>query len=96
MKLQPPCCVQGHQTPDLIHQAAQGSVQPGLERLQEWGIHSLSEQPAPAPHHSHRKELPPDVQLKSSLLEGDHMGTLHQVLYLGILLCTLNQLMEGV
>lgn len=64
-----------------------------LKKKKKKGINSPT---VPAPHHSHRKELPPDAQLKSSLLEGDHMGTLHQVLYSGILLCTLNQLMEGV
>ena len=32
-------------------------IQPGLESLQRWGIHSLSGQPVPAPHHSHSKEL---------------------------------------
>ena len=40
-----PCCRQGHQPPPLIPaQAAQGPIQPGLEHLQGWGIHSLSEQ----------------------------------------------------
>jgi len=33
-----PCCVQGRQAPD---QAAQSHIQPGLECLQGWGIHSL-------------------------------------------------------
>jgi len=66
IKFQPPC----HQPPYLILvQAAQGSIQPGLEYLQGWGIHNLSGQPVPAPHHSHRKELPPDIQSKPSLLE---------------------------
>ena len=44
-------------------------IQPGLEHLQGQGIHSLSEQPVPAPHHSLGKELPPDIQTKSSLLQ---------------------------
>jgi len=35
---QPPCYVQGHQPPD---QAAQSHIQPGLECLQRWSIHSL-------------------------------------------------------
>ena len=36
---------QGHQPLHLIlDQAAQGSIQPGLEHLQGWGIHSLSGQ----------------------------------------------------
>jgi len=61
---------QGHQPPHLIlDQAVQGPIQPGLEHLQGWGIHSLSGQPVPAPHHSHSKELPPDIQPKSSLLQ---------------------------
>ena len=33
-----PCYVQGRQPPD---QAAQSHIQPGLECLQGWGIHSL-------------------------------------------------------
>jgi len=33
-----PCYVQGKQPPD---QAAQSHIQPGLECLQGWGIHSL-------------------------------------------------------
>ena len=33
-----PCYVQGRQPAD---QAAQSHIQPGLERLQGWGIHSL-------------------------------------------------------
>ena len=42
IKLQPSCCRQGHQPPHLIpDQAAQGPIQPGLEHLQGWGIHSL-------------------------------------------------------
>ena len=44
--------------PDLVlDQVAQGSIQPGLEHLQGWSIHSLSGQPVPAPHHSLCKEL---------------------------------------
>jgi len=38
-----PCYVQGHQLPA---QAAQSHIQPGLECLQGWGIHSLLGQPA--------------------------------------------------
>ena len=37
-----PCYVQGHQPPD---QTAQSHIQPGLECLQGWGIHSLLGQP---------------------------------------------------
>ena len=61
---------QGHQHPHLIlDQPAQGPIQPCLEHLQGWGIHNLSGQPVPAPHHYHSKELPPDIQPKSSLLQ---------------------------
>ena len=39
----PSCRTQGHQPPHLISdEAAQGLIQPGLEHLQGWGIHSLS------------------------------------------------------
>ena len=44
IEFQPPCYVQGHQPPD---QAAQSHIQPGLECLQGWGIHSLLGQPVP-------------------------------------------------
>jgi len=37
-----PCYVHGHQPAD---QAAQSHIQPGLECLQGWGIHSLLGQP---------------------------------------------------
>ena len=40
----PPCHVQGRQPAD---QAAQSHIQPGLECLQGWGIHSLLGQPVP-------------------------------------------------
>jgi len=60
---------QGCWPPHLIlDQAAQGPIQPGLERLQGQGIHNPSRQHVPAPHHSHSKELLPDIQPKSSLL----------------------------
>jgi len=39
-----PCYVQGRQPAD---QAAQSHIQPGLECLQGWGIHSLLRQPVP-------------------------------------------------
>ena len=39
-----PCYVWGHQPPA---QAAQSHIQPGLECLQGWGIHSLLGQPVP-------------------------------------------------
>ena len=58
MNLQPPRHRQNHQPPHLIlDQAAQRHIQPGLEHLQGQSIHSFSEQPVPAPHHSHSKEL---------------------------------------
>jgi len=38
IEFQSPCYVQGHQPPD---QAAQSHIQPSLECLQGWGIHSL-------------------------------------------------------
>jgi len=45
MKLRPLHHRQSHQPPNLIlAQAAQGPIQPGLECLQGWGIHSLSGQ----------------------------------------------------
>jgi len=37
-----PCYMKGHQPAD---QAAQSHIQPGLECLQGWGIHSLLGQP---------------------------------------------------
>ena len=60
---------QGHQPPHLLDQVAQGPIQPGLEHLQGWGIHNLSGQPVPAPHHYPCKELPPNIQPKSSLFQ---------------------------
>ena len=69
IKLQPPCHRQGHQPPHLVlDQAAQGSIQPGLEHVQGQGNHSLSGQPVLARHHSQSKWLSPDIQPKSSLL----------------------------
>ena len=67
-KLQPPCHMQGHQPPHLIPaHAAQGPIQPGLEHLQGWTGHPQPLWAAvPAAHHSHSKELPPDIQPKSS------------------------------
>ena len=49
---------QGHQPPHLLDQAAQGPIQSGLEHLQGWGIHNLSVQPVPAPHHLLVKNFP--------------------------------------
>ena len=47
IEFQPPCYVQGRQPAD---QAAQSHIQPGLECLQGWGIHSLLGQPVPVRH----------------------------------------------
>jgi len=70
-----------HQAPTLLPQAgpttsifntnqtAQDPIQPGFEHLQGQGILNLSGHPVPPPHHSHSKELPPDIQPKSSLLQ---------------------------
>jgi len=48
-----PCYVQGRQPPD---QAAQSHIQPGLECLQEWGIHNLLGQLVPVCHHKAGRE----------------------------------------
>ena len=57
IKLQRPCLMQDCQPPRLIlDQAVLGPIQPGLECLQGQGIHNLSGQPIPAPHHSLCKE----------------------------------------
>ena len=37
--------------PPLDH-AAQSPIQPGLEHFQGWGIHNLTGQPVPVPHHT--------------------------------------------
>jgi len=42
-----PCYAQVHQP---LGHAAQSHIQPGLECLQGWGIHSLSGQPVPVCH----------------------------------------------
>ena len=36
----------------------QGPIQPGLEHLQGRGIHNLSGQPVPAPHHPLSEKFP--------------------------------------
>ena len=59
-----PCYVQGHQPPA---QAAQSHIQPGLECLQEWGIHNLLGQPVPVCHHPLSEKLPPNIQPKPPL-----------------------------
>jgi len=55
--------------------------QPGLEHHQGWGIHSLSGQPVLAPHYSHSKELPPDIQPKSSLLQHKTISPRPAIIY---------------
>jgi len=84
MNLQPPPTPsrQGHQAPYLIlDQATHGPTQPGLEHPQGQGIHNLSGQPVPAPHHSHSKELHPDIQPKPSLLLLKTISPCHAVSY---------------
>ena len=76
IKFQTPCHRQGHQPPDpLLDQAVQGSIQPGLEHLQGWSIHSLSGQPVPASHHSLCEEIRPDIQSRPSLLSYHYLPT---------------------
>ncbi|XP_048819769.1 uncharacterized protein LOC125701581 [Lagopus muta] len=50
-------------------QVAQDPVQPGLKHVQGRGIHNLPGQPVPGPNHSPSKELPPNIQPKSFLLQ---------------------------
>ena len=64
IQFQPPCYVQGRQPPD---QAAQSHIQPGLECLQGWDIHSLLGQPVPVCHHPLCEKLPPNIQPKPPL-----------------------------
>ena len=62
-----PCHRQGHQPPHLIlDHAAQGPIQPYPSRDK---ASTASLAAVPPPHHSHSKELPPDMQPKSSLLQ---------------------------
>jgi len=64
IKFQPPCYVQGCQPSE---QAAQSHIQPGLECLQEWGIHNLLGQPVPVCHHPQCEKLPPNILPKPPL-----------------------------
>ena len=52
------CYVQGRQP---AAQAAQSHIQPGLECLQGWGIHSLLGQPVPSTQHSLSRRARPHV-----------------------------------
>ena len=63
--VQPPCNEQGH---PQVDQVAQSPIQPDLGCLQGWGIHHLSGQPPPVPHHPDCKILLPHIQFKSPLL----------------------------
>ena len=51
-----PCNEQGHLQ---LSQVAQNLFQPDLECLQGWGIHLLSGQLVPLPHHPYCKLLKP-------------------------------------
>ena len=53
-----PCHGQGLHPPD---QAVQGPIQPDLEHLQGWGVHSFPAQPVPMPHHPLSKEFIPNI-----------------------------------
>ena len=55
---------QGH-----LEQAAQGSVQAGLEYLQRGKIHSLSGQPVPGLRHPQSEEVLPHVQTELPMVE---------------------------
>jgi len=59
----------------------QGPIQPGPEHLQGQAHHNLSGQPVPAPHHSLGKELPPDVQPKSSIFQLQTVSLCPAVIY---------------
>ena len=70
IKFQLPCHRQGHKPLELVlDQVAQDPIQPGRKYHQGWSIHSLSEQPVPAPHQSLCEELSPDIKSKPLLLE---------------------------
>ena len=58
VEFQPPCYVYGHQPLD---QAAQSHIQPGLECLQQQGIHNLPGQPVLVCHHPLCEKLLPNI-----------------------------------
>jgi len=64
IEFQPPCYVQGRQP---AGQAAQSHIQPGLECLQGWGIHSLLGQPVPVRHPPVCEKIPSNIQPKPPL-----------------------------
>jgi len=51
----PTCCRQSCHPPS--DQAAQGPIQPGLEHIQGWSIHSFFGQLVPVPHYFHNPWL---------------------------------------
>jgi len=66
----PPCHKAGPPTsPVNTRPGCPGPHSVHLEHLKGWDIHNLCGQPVPAPHHSHSKELPLDIQPKSPLLQ---------------------------
>ena len=48
----------------VANQQPKSHIQPGLECLQGWGIHSLLGQPVPVCHHPLSEKLPPKTQPK--------------------------------
>ena len=58
IQLQPPYYRQGHLPLD---QVAESPIQPSLDCFQGGGIHGLSGQPVPVPHHAHSKEFLPNI-----------------------------------
>ena len=65
IEFQPPY-VQGCQPPD---QAAQSHIQPGLQCLPGWGIHSLLGQSVPVYHQPLCEKFPPNIQSKPPLFQ---------------------------
>ena len=66
-----PCYVQGRQPPD---QAAQRHIQPGLQCLQGWGIHSLLGQPVLVRHHPHTGTIQCSVVITQSAVFSPRKG----------------------
>jgi len=75
IKFQPPCYVQGRQP---LEQAAQSHIQPGLECIQGWGIHSLYGQLVPVCHHPLCEKLPPK-HLHVQAISGSWTMSLRQI-----------------
>ena len=55
-------------TPSIEQVAPSPCVQPGLEHCQQWGSHSFSGHPVPAPQHPHREQLVPKSSPQSALV----------------------------